>query len=159
MIDEDAMREGLVAAPVRRLRTTLVRCVALLPLTGGGAPDYLFTSGRANRYNPAGLNCVYFSENERTARAEYGRRLGLGLGALQPLGTYYAEVSLASVLDLCDDRTLKALELKPTDLTVKWPLARKPTRSQALGSRSAFARAAICPSNLMALAPEPSAFR
>ena len=38
---------------------TLVRCVALLPLTAHGTPDYLFTSGKANCYNPAGLLCIY----------------------------------------------------------------------------------------------------
>ena len=92
MPDEEALRVVLAGAPVMPLRATLVRCVALLPLTAGGTPDYLFTSGRANRCNPAGVAGIYFSEDERTARAEYGRRLGRGAGALQPLGIYFAEV-------------------------------------------------------------------
>jgi RES domain-containing protein len=105
----------------------------MLPLTGGGAPDYLFTSGRANRWNPAGVDCIYFSEDERTARAEYGRRLGRAAGALQPLGIFFAEVELAKILDLEDQPTRNALNLKARDLTVRWQTAQKPTRSQLLG--------------------------
>ena len=80
MSRQNAMLTVLANAPVRRLHATLVRCVALSPLIGSGAVDYLFTSGKANRYNPAGVECVYFSEDERTARAEYGRKIGPGMG-------------------------------------------------------------------------------
>jgi hypothetical protein len=133
MSDAEAMRVALEGAPVRPLRVTLVRCVAMLPLTAGGMPDYLFTSGRANRCNPAGVDCIYFSEDERTARAEYGRRLGRATGALQPLGIFFAEVELARVLDLEDVPTRNALGLKAKDLTVRWQFAQKPTRTQLIG--------------------------
>lgn len=133
MTDEEAMRAALAAAPVQPLRATLVRCVAMLPLTAGGTPDYLFTSRRANRYNPAGVDCIYFSEDERTARTEYGRRFGRGAGALQPLGTYFAEVDLTRVLNLEDKPTRNALNLKARDLTVRWEFVHKPTRTQLLG--------------------------
>src|ERR1035441_634720 len=133
MPGEEAMRVALAGAPVVPLRSTLVRCVALLPLTAGGTPDYLFTSGRANRCNPAGVAVIYFSEDERTARAEYGRRFGQGTGALQPMGIYFAEVELARVLDLGDEPTRHALNLKPRDLTVRWQFAQKPTRTQLVG--------------------------
>lgn len=59
MTELEAMEAALRAAPVRPLKATLVRCVALLPLTAGGTPDYLFTSGQANRYNPAGVPCLF----------------------------------------------------------------------------------------------------
>lgn len=131
--DEEALRGALARAPVQPLRATLVRCVALLPLTTGGTPNYLFTSGRANRYNPAGVECVYFSEDERTARAEYGRRFGRGAGALQPLGTYFAEVNLTRVLNLERETVRNALGLKAKDLVVSWEFAHKPTRTQMLG--------------------------
>jgi RES domain-containing protein len=133
MTDEEAMRAALAGAPVRPLWATLVRCVALLPLTAGGTPDYLFTSGRANRCNPAGMAGIYFSEDERTARAEYGRRLGRGTGALQSVSIYFAEVELARVLDLEDEPTRNALNLKPRDLTVRWQFAQKPTQTQLVG--------------------------
>jgi RES domain-containing protein len=109
----------------------VVRCVGLIPLTAQGAPDYLFTSGKPNRYNPAGVRCIYFSEDENTARAEYARRLGAA--ALQPRGTFFAEVNLTQVLDLSDVRTCHTLSLAAKDLSLAWPLARKPTRTQLLG--------------------------
>jgi len=56
---------ALAQAAVRPLRLTLVRCVALIPLTAAGSPDYLFTSGKPGRFNPAGVACVYFSEDEK----------------------------------------------------------------------------------------------
>lgn len=118
-------------APVIPVQATLVRCVALLPLAAAGAPDYLFTSGRANRYNPAGVACVYFSGDERTARAEYSRRLGRS--ALQPVGTYFARINLAHVLDLADAATRKALGFSSRDLTVTWQRAKQPTHGQLLG--------------------------
>ena len=86
MLALDAIRTALATVPVRRLKATLVRCVALRPLIEGGSPDFLFASGRANRYNPVGVACVYFSEDERTARAGCDRRATHRSGALQPLG-------------------------------------------------------------------------
>jgi len=111
--------------------STVVRCVALLPLTARGTPDYLFASGKANRFNPSGIACVYFSEDEKTARAEYGRRLGPA--APQPLGTFFAAVRLRKVLDLADSKVCAALGLTRREMSVAWPMARKPTRTQQLG--------------------------
>jgi hypothetical protein len=64
---------ALPAAPTRSLRATLVRRVPLSPLIKTGTVDYLFASGRASRFNTAGVKCVYFSEDEATAAAEYER--------------------------------------------------------------------------------------
>lgn len=122
---------SLQSVPVAALHATVVRCVGLIPLTAHGTPDYLFASGKANRFNPAGVACVYFSEDEKTARSEYGRRLGPG--GLQPVGTFFAGVRLKKVLDLADSKTCAALGLTDRDLCVAWPLARKPTRTQQLG--------------------------
>jgi len=133
MTELKALELALLTAPVRSLKVTLVRCVALQPLTSRGTPDYLFTSGRANRYNPAGVRCVYFSEDEATARLEYARRFGNDRGLWQPLGTYFAEVNLTKVLDLDDAKTRAAFKLRPKDLAVAWQLARRPTRTQMLG--------------------------
>ena len=133
MTELEVIAVALRAAPVRPLQATLVRCVALLPLTAGGVPDYLFTSGQANRYNPVGVRCVYFSEDETTARCEYARRFGPTGGAQQPLGIFFAAVRLTKVLDLGDAATRDALKFKPKDLAVPWQLAKKPTRTQLLG--------------------------
>jgi RES domain-containing protein len=138
----ETIEDALKAAPVRPLAGMLVRCVALLPLTESGTPDYLFTSGQANRFNPAGVRCVYFSEDEATARLEYARRFGGSHGARQPLGIYFAEVSLARVVDLADPAAKNAFKLRPKDLALAWHLAKTPTRTQLLGlaaSRGAIA--------------------
>ncbi|MEQ2005689.1 MAG: RES family NAD+ phosphorylase [Limisphaerales bacterium] len=133
MTELEAIESALKTAPMRPFKATLVRCVALLPLTTGGAPDYLFTSGQANRYNPAGVRCVYFSEDEATARLEYARRFGTSRSAQQPLGIYFAEVNLTKVVDLSDAATRDAFKLKAKDLSVTWQLAKRPTRTQLLG--------------------------
>ena len=49
------------------------------------------------------------------------------------MGTYFAEVSLDRVLDLADNRKLKALGLKPRDLAAHWQIARSSTKTQELG--------------------------
>jgi RES domain-containing protein len=133
MTDPDAICAVLATVPVRRLKATLVRRVALDPLIEGGGPDFLFTSGRANRYNPAGVACVYFSEDERTARAEYDRRAARRSKGHQPLGTFFADVDLGKVLDLVDDSARKAVGLSAKDLGAHWHRARRPTKSQLLG--------------------------
>jgi RES domain-containing protein len=121
----------LKSAPAASFHGTLVRCVGLVPLTAHGTPDYLFASARPNRFNPAGVACVYFSHDEKTARAEYGRRLGRA--GLQPIGMFFAEARLAKVLDLANPKTGLALGLTARDLRVAWPLARSPTHTQLLG--------------------------
>jgi hypothetical protein len=133
MGDLDAICVALAKAPYRPLRATLARCVALAPLTERRTLDYLFTSGQANRFNPPGVRCVYFSEDEGTARTEYARRFGRSAAALQPLSVYFAEVSLTRVLDLGDLSTRQAVSLKAADLSVVWQLARHPIRTQLLG--------------------------
>ena len=54
--------------------STLARCVPRDSLETHLPVDFLFTSGKAGRYNPAGLNCIYFSENAVAAVREYERR-------------------------------------------------------------------------------------
>ena len=71
MHDEDSLAKALANVPVRELQATLVRRVPLGPLAP--VPDFLFTSGKAYRYNRRGIHCVYFAEDERTAVAEHER--------------------------------------------------------------------------------------
>ena len=69
----------------------------MLAMTEAPAVDFLFTSGKANRFNTRGVWCVYFAEDDATAEAEYGRHY---TGQQQPYVTYFAEVKLRRVLDL-----------------------------------------------------------
>ena len=120
----------LPSAPTRTLRATLVRRVPLSPLIGAGTVDYLFMSGRPYRFNTAGVQCVYFSEDEATAAAEYERHTR---PLKQPFATYFAEVEFSAILDLCSPATVKALGFTPRDLHANWVRAKRPTAAQLLG--------------------------
>lgn len=124
----------LAGAPVRELRTTFVRRVQLLPLIQSAPVNFLFTSGKPNRFNPAGTPCVYFAEDEATAAAEFGRHFA---SSREPFVTYFAEVQLRAVLDLCDVDTMEALDLTPADLQAPWIGVRAPTVTQILGDTMA----------------------
>lgn len=107
----------LAGAPVREVRATFVRRVQLLPLIRSAPVDFLFTSGKPNRFNPAGTSCVYFAEDEATAAAEFTRHFA---SRQEPFVTYFAEVRLRAVLDLCAVGTMNALGLTPADLRAPW---------------------------------------
>lgn len=128
-----AIIETLESVPVIEVRGMLARILPLGDLVKNSPPDFLFTSGKPNRYNPAGIECVYFSEDEATARLEYARPWCKLRAGKQPLVTYFAEVRLHTVLDLTSLKTLDALRLKPADLHKPWRGAVKPTATQLLG--------------------------
>jgi RES domain-containing protein len=113
------------------MRRRLVRCVPQLDFDESAAPSYLFTSGRPNRCNPAGVDCLYFSETETTAQTEY-RQAWRGTAEHQPKLIFTAHVSLRRILDLGNDETLRLLGLTHEDLEGAWRL-RQPTRLQELG--------------------------
>jgi len=41
----------------------------MLDMINAPSVDFLFTSGKPYRFNTAGIECIYFAENEKTARA------------------------------------------------------------------------------------------
>jgi len=114
------------------MRRRLQSCVPLLDFLRGAPPSFLYTSGRAGRCNPAGVECLYFSESEAVAAEEY-RLAWRGTPAEhQPKLTFQARVNLRQVLDLAQTPTLEALGLTSADLAASWrgkPL----TRLQAIG--------------------------
>ncbi len=132
MAESDDIRKALTLTPVRAFEGELVRCVAVQPLAAAGPPNYLFPSGKPNRFNPTGVHCVYFSEDEKTARAEYARRLA-GHAARQPVAIYIAKVKLSRVLDLADRETCAALGLGAKHLSAAWMRAHQAVRTQLLG--------------------------
>ena len=99
----------------------------------GSSPNWLFTSGRPNRYNPANVNCVYFAEAKEVAQAEYDNYWKGTAREDQPVTTYYAEIVLYRVLDLTDDATLNALKVEPKDLLKNWRRAKLRTLTQLFG--------------------------
>ncbi len=123
----------LDSLPARRMRRKLARCIPHLDFEDGDPPSYLFVSGRANRCNPSGVECVYFSETEAVAGAEYQRQWQGTPGADQPRLTYFAVVDLARIIDLADETTLGALHLTDEDLFGTWRGRSEPTRLQGIG--------------------------
>src|SRR5215470_9607995 len=91
MRDADDFARALPHAPTGELRTRLVRRVPMLSMLGSTPLNFLFTSGIAYRYNPRGVECLYFAETEATAAAEYDRH---NRGPFQPVTTYFADVQL-----------------------------------------------------------------
>jgi RES domain-containing protein len=144
----------LARLPTRRMKRRLVRCVPQLDFDESAAPSYLFTSGRPNRCNPAGVDCLYFSETEATAQTEY-RQAWRGTAAEhQPKLTFTARVHLRRILDLGNSETLRLLGLTREDLEGSWRL-RQPTRLQELGraiSRQVSIAALRSPSAAAAMA-------
>src|SRR5439155_12154049 len=133
MRDWHAIIEALEAVSVIGLDGTLARMVPLGDFLKNLPPDFLFTSGKPNRYNPAGIECVYFSEDEPTARIEYERQWANLRAGKQPVVTYFAQVRLRRVLDLSAGKTVETLGLTSGDLHKPWRDADKPTVTQLLG--------------------------
>ena len=125
------LRELLEGVPARRMRKTLVRCVALEALMEDGEPDFLFTSGKRDRFNLEGVDCIYFAEDEETARAEHGCQDQPR--TFHPVCTFFAAVVL-DVLDLSDKAVRLNLGLTEKELRAPWERAQRPTRSQVLGT-------------------------
>jgi hypothetical protein len=126
-----SLKVALKKAPAVSVRTKLTRLVPELDL--GPSPDWLFTSGKPGRYNPAGVDCVYFGETREVAQSEYENYWKRLAGANQPVTTYYAAVVLRRVLDLTDDVTVKALGVNTKDLFTNWRRSKQPTLTQLLG--------------------------
>jgi RES domain-containing protein len=107
--------------------------VAALDFLEGSSPTYLFTSGRPNRCNPRGVDCLYFSETERIASIEYRRPFRGTSAANEPRLTFVADVDLRRIVDLQKPAVLKALGLSSADLFEPWRGVASPTRLQQLG--------------------------
>jgi RES domain-containing protein len=119
-------------APVA-IKGTWVRIVPLLHLTTKDPPDWLFTSGKPNRYNPSDVHCIYFADGEQTAKAEYDDYWGGGISKNQPKATYFAKVRLRRVLDLTLSKTVAALGIKQDDLFVSWRRSKTLVLPQLIG--------------------------
>ena len=129
---EARLADLLARLPTRRMRRRLVRCVPQLDFDESETPSYLFASGRPGRCNPAGVDCLYFSETEPTAQAEYRQMWRGTVAEHQPKLTFTARVRLRKILDLSDGETVRLLGLSREDLEGEWRL-RQPTPIQELG--------------------------
>lgn len=130
------------SAPCVDCHAIFVRRVELEALQAYSPPNFLYTSGKPGRYNIDGMDCLYVSENEETAKAEYERLWKHRPGKQQPVVTFFAKVSLTKILDLTDPAILAHLKLTDKDLHESWRLATRPTKTQLVGFAAA-SRASI----------------
>jgi hypothetical protein len=131
--DLASLKKLLEAAPAVPVTAQLVRLVPFADLVAYDPPDWLYTSGRPNRCNPAGIDCVYFGESKEVAQAEYEEMWKGIVGAKQPVTTYHADVALSRVLDLSNSATLQGLEIDAKELSKSWRQTKRPTVTQLLG--------------------------
>ncbi len=115
------------------MQRNLIRCVPALEFMAAARPWYLHTSGRPNRCNPKGVDCLYFAETKGTATVEFERSWAGTSAEHQPQLTYTARVHLKRIVDLASEITIDALGLTDDDLYGSWRLAKDPTRLQLLG--------------------------
>jgi RES domain-containing protein len=130
--DFPALLSGIELPDTSRLR--LRRSVPQTSLESHAPPDYLFASGRPNRYNPRGVSALYVSENFATMGAEMDRAAkSLGLDDFKNQVVYTVQAE-AKLLDLANPKILTALSLGPTALHEPWKFALTPTETQQLGA-------------------------
>jgi len=133
MVGGAVFADSLDRVPSRRMRRRLVRCVPALDFLESRPPTYLYTSGRPNRCNPRGVECLYFSETERIAAIEYRRAFAGTSTADAPRLTFVAQVDLRRVVDLEKPDVRRILGLSTADLIEPWRGVTSPTRLQQLG--------------------------
>jgi RES domain-containing protein len=93
----------------------LARCVLRQAVESRTPPEFLYASGSPGRYNSKGTECIYWAEDEKTARAEY-RKYELGSATYE---TFFCKYRLG-VLDLGNIKVLSALGLTESDLYADW---------------------------------------
>lgn len=128
-----SLKAALKTAPAIAAKAKLFRRVEFVALVSNNPPNWLYTSGKPQRYNPAGVQCIYFGEDTNGTRAAY-EAIWKGLkGADQPATEFSAVMDLQRVLDLTDGATLDALEVDANDLYKNWRRAKRPTLTQLIG--------------------------
>jgi RES domain-containing protein len=130
---KNSFRESLTER-LRRIRPIKIKSIwvsatPFIELCQNNPPDWLYCSCKPGRYNPKNIACVYFAENDRTAKAEHFCNDDSGR---QPLVYYNIEVSLARVLDLTNPKNLKELKLARARLFEEWE-DKKEVATQLIG--------------------------
>jgi RES domain-containing protein len=131
--DLASLKKALASASSIAVKAKLYRRVEFLALAAYSPPNWLYTSGKPQRYNPAGVHCVYFSADPDVTREEF-EEIWKGLKAAdQPATDFCAQVDLKRVLDMTSETNLKLLKVDKKDLFRNWRRARHLTPTQLLG--------------------------
>jgi RES domain-containing protein len=119
-INRDELRQRLESIEPIVVASKWVNKTTFADLSKNVPPNWLYTSGDANRYNPKGVHCVYFAADERTAQAEFLKRADEKKGPDQPIVTYFADIRLRRVLDLTQGAVVRQLRISRAQLLVEW---------------------------------------
>lgn len=117
-------------APTSPYHGNLLRCIPQLTFLGGTPPSCLFTSGRPNRCNPRGVDCLYLAEDRQTALAEYEKYWP----DPQPELTFHGQPKAEAILDLGDRGCATHFGLEDGDFFAPYRLVTTPTKLQPLGA-------------------------
>jgi RES domain-containing protein len=131
--DLTLLKQALALAPALSVNSRLVRRVEYFALANVNPPNWLHTSGKPQRYNPANVHCIYFSEDASTTLLESKDMLENCENPHQPVTEFSAEISLGRVLDLFFEETLEVLGVDALDLFKNWRLAASSTLTQLIG--------------------------
>jgi RES domain-containing protein len=134
MLQGDALTAALEKAATIAFEAVLVRKVPFFALIRERPMQFLFSSGKPNRFNLEGTNCLYLSEDERTALAEWTQPLaGFGKFAPYTTTTFFARVRVGTALDVCNSKIREALRLSEREIFANWRTAARYAETQELG--------------------------
>jgi RES domain-containing protein len=129
-----SLKTALVTVSPVTFQCTLARVVPLNSLQSVTPPQFLYITGRPYRYNLANVNCIYFSETKDVAHMEYDTYWAGTPKAHQTVVLYYADITIAKVLDLTNLAVLTSLNVNQSDLFKPWRTATTPTVTQLIGT-------------------------
>lgn len=109
----DEYADLITKLPETPVDVRLTRIVPFLSFDSGMPRTFLFTSGRPNRCNPKEVRCIYFSETDETAHAEWE---DMDTDPNQPVLTFHGRLKAASIIDLEDATNFGTLGLTDEDL-------------------------------------------
>ena len=134
MLRSRALLSALSGIAGRPLTVTAFRAVPLRSFVAyvqrAGRPNLRFMSGVRNRYNLAGIACLYVAEEHETARVELGHGFD---GVPMDAAIFHVKCRLTRVLDLIDANVRAALGMTDKNLFAPWEAAKRPTATQRLG--------------------------
>jgi RES domain-containing protein len=153
MLTGVALTEAMAQQKPIAVKANFARRVALAPLFGiksipspfpaemkVNVPEFLRSSNREYRFNPAGIRTLYLGEGEWTATAETKQHPGLLGFAFEPSVPdviFHVNVEASAILDLTDEKVISAFSTTRAELLENWRLTSPNAPTQILG-KAAF---------------------
>src|ERR1043166_149627 len=132
MADDDRKWDDLVATSPTVPVTGRKLYRAIAQLSFETSRKYLFTSGKRNRCNPAGVFCLYMADDRDTALAEYDKYY-TDLGNVEPYVLYPGRLATAAMIDLEDPAVRNHFGLTDADFFTAFRTKPAETSLEKLG--------------------------